>query len=76
MVFNGDVLSGVDLGAMLATHHDHGADVTLHLVRVGDPRAFGCVPTNADGVVRRSWRRPRIRRPTRSTPAATCSSAR
>jgi mannose-1-phosphate guanylyltransferase len=25
--------------------------VTLHLVRVGDPRAFGCVPTDADGVV-------------------------
>ena len=36
MVFNGDVLSGADLGAMLATHHDQGADVTLHLVRVGD----------------------------------------
>ena len=51
MVFNGDVLSGADLGAQLASHHDHGADVTLHLVRVGDPRAFGCVPTNADGVV-------------------------
>ncbi len=51
MVFNGDVLSGADLGALLATHHDHDADVTLHLVRVGDPRAFGCVPTDADGVV-------------------------
>ncbi|MFY9922618.1 MAG: nucleotidyltransferase family protein, partial [Mycobacterium sp.] len=48
MVFNGDVLSGADLGALLASHHDHGADVTLHLVRVGDPRAFGCVPTDAD----------------------------
>jgi mannose-1-phosphate guanylyltransferase len=51
MVFNGDVLSGADLGALLASHDDYGADVTLHLVRVGDPRAFGCVPTNADGVV-------------------------
>src|SRR5690349_20390480 len=51
MVFNGDVLSGADLGALLATHHDRRADVTLHLVRVGDPRAFGCVPTDADGVV-------------------------
>jgi mannose-1-phosphate guanylyltransferase len=51
MVFNGDVLSGADLGAQLASHHDKGADVTLHLVRVGDPRAFGSVPTNADGVV-------------------------
>ncbi len=38
-------------GALLASHRDSGADVTLHLVRVGDPRAFGCVPTDADGVV-------------------------
>ncbi|WP_422749041.1 sugar phosphate nucleotidyltransferase [Mycobacterium sp. WMMD1722] len=51
MVFNGDVLSGCDLGALLDTHQSHRADVTLHLVRVGDPRAFGCVPTDADGVV-------------------------
>ncbi|WP_082943587.1 sugar phosphate nucleotidyltransferase [Mycobacterium sp. 1274761.0] len=51
VVFNGDVLSGADLGALLATHRDHDADVTLHLVRVGDPRAFGCVPTDADGTV-------------------------
>jgi mannose-1-phosphate guanylyltransferase len=51
MVFNGDVLSGCDLGALLDSHVSRGADVTLHLVRVGDPRAFGCVPTNTDGVV-------------------------
>lgn len=51
MVFNGDVLSGCDLGALLDTHERHDADVTLHLVRVGDPRAFGCVPTDAEGVV-------------------------
>ncbi len=51
MVFNGDVLSGADLSALLDTHRRLDADVTLHLVRVGDPRAFGCVPTNADGLV-------------------------
>jgi mannose-1-phosphate guanylyltransferase len=51
LVFNGDVLSGADLGALLGCHEENNADVTLHLVRVGDPRAFGCVPTNADGVV-------------------------
>ena len=51
MVFNGDVLSGVDLGAMLNAHHERNADVTLHLVRVSDPRAFGSVPTDADGNV-------------------------
>lgn len=51
MVFNGDVLGGTDLTAVLDTHRSSGADVTLHLVRVGDPRAFGCVPTDADGRV-------------------------
>jgi mannose-1-phosphate guanylyltransferase len=51
MVFNGDVLSGADLGALLESHDRHEADVTLHLVRVGDPRAFGCVPTDGNGVV-------------------------
>jgi mannose-1-phosphate guanylyltransferase len=51
MVFNGDVLSGADLGALLASHDERDADLTLHLVRVGDPRAFGCVPTDPDGRV-------------------------
>ncbi len=51
MVFNGDVLSGADLGQLLATHRQRDADVTLHLVRVSDPRAFGCVPTDVDGNV-------------------------
>jgi mannose-1-phosphate guanylyltransferase len=51
MVFNGDVVSGLDLTALLATHADNDADVTLHLVKVADPRAFGSVPTAADGRV-------------------------
>ena len=51
MVFNGDVLGGTDLNAVLKTHVEQEADVTLHLLRVSDPRAFGCVPTDADGRV-------------------------
>ncbi|MGW0181576.1 sugar phosphate nucleotidyltransferase [Nocardia sp. NPDC003345] len=51
MVFNGDVLGGTDLRAILETHETTEADVTLHLVRVSDPRAFGCVPTDTDGRV-------------------------
>lgn len=50
MVFNGDVLSGAELGELYAYHGEHAAEATLHLVRVGDPRAFGCVPTD-DGRV-------------------------
>ncbi|MCW2513830.1 MAG: Nucleoside-diphosphate-sugar pyrophosphorylase family protein [Mycobacterium sp.] len=51
MVFNGDVLSGANLVELLATHYSRDADLTLHLVRVEDPRAFGCVPTDAEGRV-------------------------
>jgi len=51
LIFNGDVLSGVDLRALLATHADTDADVTLYLTKVEDPRAFGCVPTDAEGRV-------------------------
>ncbi|HJP74864.1 MAG TPA: NDP-sugar synthase [Pseudonocardiaceae bacterium] len=50
-IFNGDVLSGLDLRAQLAVHRASDADVTLHLVKVPDPRRFGCVPTDAEGRV-------------------------
>jgi mannose-1-phosphate guanylyltransferase len=51
LVFNGDVLCGTDLGAVVDTHRRTEADVTLHLVRVQDPRAYGCVPTDDHGRV-------------------------
>ena len=51
MVFNGDVLTGVDLRHLFAVHAETKAAVTLYLTRVADPRAFGLVPTDADGRV-------------------------
>ena len=51
LVFNCDVLYGVDLVKLMGTHTEGGADVTLHLTRVEDPRAFGSVPTDPDGRV-------------------------
>jgi mannose-1-phosphate guanylyltransferase len=51
MIFNGDILTGCDLGDLLACHRSAEADVTLHLTTVEDPRAFGCVPTDASGRV-------------------------
>ena len=51
MIFNGDVLSGLDLGDLLQTHQSRGADATLQLMQVADPRAFGCVPTDEGGWV-------------------------
>ncbi|MEV5510537.1 sugar phosphate nucleotidyltransferase [Streptomyces orinoci] len=51
LVFNGDILSGVDIGRLLLAHERAQADVTLHLTRVPDPRAFGLVPTDPGGRV-------------------------
>lgn len=51
VVLNGDILSGHDIARQVEQHRSAGADVTLHLVEVADPRAFGCVPTDASGRV-------------------------
>lgn len=51
VILNGDVLSGHDLAAQVKAHVDAGADATLHLTEVDDPRAFGCVPTDSSGRV-------------------------
>ncbi|MEV8534419.1 NDP-sugar synthase [Streptomyces sp. NPDC051211] len=51
LVLNGDILSGLDINGLVDAHGQAGADVSLHLVRVADPRAFGLVPTGPDGRV-------------------------
>ena len=51
LIFNGDILTGLDIRALVRTHETTGADVSLHLTRVEDPRAFGLVPTDATGRV-------------------------
>ncbi|MFI0981460.1 sugar phosphate nucleotidyltransferase [Streptomyces sp. NPDC021093] len=51
LIFNGDILTGLDIEALVSTHRTSGADVSLHLTRVEDPRAFGLVPTDATGRV-------------------------
>ncbi|WP_434590455.1 sugar phosphate nucleotidyltransferase [Streptomyces sp. A5-4] len=51
LIFNGDILTGLDIEALVSTHQSSGADVSLHLTRVEDPRAFGLVPTDSTGRV-------------------------
>jgi mannose-1-phosphate guanylyltransferase len=52
VVVNGDVMTEVDLAAMVAFHRERGAEGTLHLIGVDDPSAFGVVDTDPDGRVR------------------------
>jgi mannose-1-phosphate guanylyltransferase len=50
-VFNGDVLSDVDLSALAATHAAKGAMGTIFLTPVEDPRRYGLVELREDGSV-------------------------
>lgn len=51
LAFNGDVLTDVDLGEVVAFHRDRGSVTTILLTPVDDPSAFGVVPTESDGRV-------------------------
>jgi mannose-1-phosphate guanylyltransferase len=51
LVLNGDVLTDLDLGELIAAHDRAGAEGTISLHRVDDPSAFGVVPTDEDGRV-------------------------
>lgn len=51
LVLNGDALSGHDVRAQVERWSVQAADVSLHLVEVADPRAFGSVPTDENGRV-------------------------
>ncbi len=72
-VLNGDVLTSLDLRAMLAYHREKGGIGTLHLIRVEDPSAFGCVVHDAAGPRSRpsSRSRPRGEAPTNEVNAGT-----
>ncbi|MCX6433677.1 MAG: NDP-sugar synthase [Actinobacteria bacterium] len=51
LVFNGDVLSGLDIAGLVTHHRATDSDVSLYLTPVEDPRAYGLVPTDHTGRV-------------------------
>ncbi|UYM04034.1 mannose-1-phosphate guanylyltransferase [Solicola gregarius] len=51
VVLNGDQLSGHSIALQAEEFAAARADVSLHLVEVADPRAYGCVPTDDAGRV-------------------------
>lgn len=48
VVFNGDVLTSVDLPALLALHRERKAKATITLTPVENPTAYGLVETDKD----------------------------
>ncbi len=60
LVLNGDILTDLDLGAMIDFHRQNGAKATISLTPVEDPTAYGLVETDATGRVRRFIEKPRL----------------
>ena len=57
VVANGDVITDLDVGRLVAEHRRIGSDATIHLTPVADPSAFGVVETEGD-IVRRFVEKP------------------
>jgi NDP-sugar pyrophosphorylase family protein len=58
VVFNGDVLSDLDLGAVLRFHEENNAKCTIVLTPVENPTAYGLVETESTGSVKRFLEKP------------------
>lgn len=58
IIFNGDVLTGLDIAGLVQKWRDANADVALYLTRVEDPRPYGLVPTDANGRVQEFREKP------------------
>jgi len=58
VVFNGDVLTQVDLGTVLRLHRERKAKATIVLTPVENPRAYGLVETDPVANVKRFLEKP------------------
>ncbi|HEY0004591.1 MAG TPA: NDP-sugar synthase [Pyrinomonadaceae bacterium] len=59
VVFNGDILTDLDLKAVLREHEERKALATIVLTPVDNPTAYGLVETEEDGRVRRFLEKPK-----------------
>ncbi|MEO6124176.1 MAG: NDP-sugar synthase [Ilumatobacteraceae bacterium] len=58
VVVNGDVLTDLDIAALIDFHRSRDAEITLHLTPVDDPSAFGVVDRDDSGLVSRFIEKP------------------
>ena len=59
VVFNGDVLTALDLGAVIRLHRERNAKATIVLTPVENPTAYGLVETDAQGNIQRFLEKPK-----------------
>lgn len=60
LVFNGDILTSLNLKQMMAFHKKNRADITISLTPVEDPTAYGLVPIDKEGRVTRFLEKPSL----------------
>lgn len=58
VVANGDVLTDLDVAALVAHHKAMDAEATMHLIAVDDPSSFGVVERDGDGRIVRFVEKP------------------
>ena len=58
LVANGDVLTDLEIGALIKFHQSTGAQATIHLTPVDDPSRYGVVETDMSGRVLRFVEKP------------------
>ncbi len=58
-IFNGDVMTDLDLQGMLRYHRSNQSELTIALTPVEDPTAFGLVETTAEGRITRFLEKPK-----------------
>jgi len=58
VIFNGDILTDLNLSEMLKFHKEKKALVTISLIRVKDPTAYGLVETNKKMQIERFLEKP------------------
>src|SRR6266550_1139578 len=58
VVFNGDVLTQIDLAAVIRLHRERHARATIVLTPVDNPTAYGLVDTDSDANIRRFLEKP------------------
>lgn len=59
IVFNGDILTDIDLSKMMEFHRSSGADATIALAKVDDPSRYGLVKISADSKVEQFIEKPK-----------------
>lgn len=59
LVMNADIVQTFDISEFLRFHHERNAQVTIGLIEVEDPSAYGAVELDSDGRIRRFVEKPR-----------------